>query len=217
MASATLSPVALTLTDTPPHEALQWWWHVRQADPDTVRAFTDDAPRTFAALHTLLVTGTYLFYLAQDPLGDVMGAMWLHDLVRDEEGIPRAGWLGTYVLPAHRGARTTQAMWFLMRDAVEARGVRSVYIASHWANTRAHRVAEVHLGFHPVGLFPAFACFGGELTDCVILSMRLDDIGEAWALAYERARCQGAEDRGNQARLPRLRTLPAQKELISID
>jgi len=33
MASATLSPVALTLTDTPPHEVLQWWWHVRQADP----------------------------------------------------------------------------------------------------------------------------------------------------------------------------------------
>ena len=217
MASATLSPVALTLTDTPPHEVLQWWWHVRQADPDTVRAFTDDAPRTFAALHTLLVTGTYLFYLAQDPLGDVMGAMWLHDLVRDEEGIPRAGWLGTYVLPAHRGGRTTQAMWFLMRDALEARGVRSVYIASHCANTRAHRVAEVHLGFHPVGLFPAFARFGGELTDCVILSMRLEDIGEAWALAYERARRQGAEDQGKQAQLTRLRPFPAQKELISID
>jgi len=47
--------------------------------------------------------------------------------------------------------------------------------------------------------------------------MRLEDIGEAWALAYERARGQGAEDRGNQARLTRLRTLSAQKELISID
>src|SRR5690242_11256156 len=123
MASATLSPLALTLTDTPSHEMLQRWWHVRQADPDTACAFTDDAPRTFAALHTLLVTGAHLFYLAQDHFGDVMGAMWLHDLVRDEVGIPRAGWLGTYVLPAHRGARTTQTTWFLMRDALEARGV----------------------------------------------------------------------------------------------
>jgi RimJ/RimL family protein N-acetyltransferase len=196
---------------------LQQWWHVRQADPDTARAFTDDAPRTFVALHTLIGTSAYLFYLAQDPLGDVMGAMWLHDLVYDEEGIPRAGWLGTYVLPAHRGARTTQTMWFLIRDALEARGVRSVYIASHYANTRAHRVAEVHLGFHPVGLFPAFARFGGQPTDCVILSMRLEDIGEAWALAYERARRQGAEDQGTQTRLTCLRPFPAQQELVSID
>lgn len=196
MASATLSPIALTLTDTPSREVLQRWWDSRQADPDIACAFTDDAPRTFAALHTLLVTGAYMFYLAQDPLGDVMGAMWLHDLVRDEEGIPRAGWLGTYVLPAHRGTRTTQAMWFPIRDALERRGVRSVYIASHYANTRAHRVAEVHLGFHRVGLFSAFARFGGEPTDCMILSMRREDMGEAWALAYQRACCQGAENRG---------------------
>jgi RimJ/RimL family protein N-acetyltransferase len=217
MASTTLSPVVLTLTNMPPREMLQRWWQVRQADPDTAVAFTDDAPRTFAALHTLIVTDAYLFYLAQDPLGDVIGAMWLHDLVRDEEGIPRAGWLGTYVLPAHRGVRTTQAMWFLIRDALEARGVRSVYIASHCANTRAHRVAEVHLGFHHVGLFPAFARFSGQPTDCVILSMRLEDIGEAWALAYERARRQEAEDQGTQARRTRLRPFPAQKELISIE
>jgi len=217
MASATLSPSVPTITDTPPRELLQRWWRVRQADPDTARAFTDDAPRTFAELRTLIVTDTYLFYLAHDSIDDVLGAMWLHDLVCDEAGVPRAGWLGTYVLPPHRGARTTQAMWLLIRDALEARGVRSVYIASHHANTRAHRVAEVHLGFHPVGMFPAFARFGGKPTDCMILSMRPEDMGEAWALAYERASHQGTDDRSRNARRTLLRTLPAQQKHVAID
>jgi len=217
MASTTLSPIALTITDTPPREVLHRWWRVRQADPDTARAFTDDAPHTFAELHTLIVTGAYLFYLAQDSIGDVVGAMWLHDLVHDEEDLPRAGWLGTYVLPTHRGTRTTQAMWLLIRDALEARGVQSVYIASHRDNTRAHRVAEVHLGFYPVGMFPAFARFGGQLTDCLILSMHPEDIGEAWALAYERACHQGADGLVSHPLRTRLRTLPAQTEHIIID
>ena len=199
MASVTLSPIDFTLTNTPSRGVLQRWWDIRQADPDIACAFTDDAPRTFAVLHTLIVTGAYMFYLAQDPFGDVLGAIWLHDLVRDEAGIPCAGWLGTYVLPAHRGTRTTQAMWFPIRGALERRGIRSVYIASHHANTRAHRVAEVHLGFHPVGRFSAFARFGGELTDCMILSMRREDTGEAWALAYQRAHLQRAEDRERKA------------------
>lgn len=217
MAVATLSPSALTIIDTPPREVLHRWWRVRQADPDTARAFTDDAPRTFTELHTLIVTDAYRFYVAQDAVDDVVGAMWLHDLVRDEEGVPRAGWLGTYVLPPHRGARTTQGMWLLIRDALEARGVRSVYIASHRANTRAHRVAEVHLGFHPVGMFPAFARFGGHPTDCLILSMRAEDMGEAWVAAYERAHHQGANDRGSHVLLTRSRTLPAQQEDRAID
>jgi RimJ/RimL family protein N-acetyltransferase len=155
-------------------------------------AFNDDAPQHFAAFYQHLVTGDYLFYLAQDETGQVVGAMWLHDVVRDTDSRPQAGWLGTYVLPAHRGVRTTQAMWALIREALDALGVHSVYIASHHANTRAHRVAEHHLGFYRVDLFPAFALFGGQPTDCLILSMRREDLAEAWALAYTRARRQVA-------------------------
>jgi len=202
----------LAITDTPARKALQQWWRVRQADPESLMAFTDDAPRTFAALSRCIATGEWLFYLAQAAPDDVIGAMWLHDLVWDEDGLPRAGWLGTYVVPASRGARTTQAMWLLIRDALEARGVRSVYIASHHANTRAHRVAEVHLGFHPVGIFPAFARFGGQPTDCMILCMRPEDMGEAWALAYERSRQQEAGRRVRLALPVRQPALPMQQK-----
>src|SRR5262245_13413303 len=177
---------ALTITDTPPRHALQLWWYARQVDPDSVTAFSDDAPKDFAAFCMQIVTGTYLFYLARNSTDDVVGAMWLHDIVRDADATPRAGWIGTYVLPAHRGLHTTKAMWGLVRDALQTRGVRSVYIASHYANTRAHRVAETHLGFHRVGIFPAFTRFRGHPTNCVILSLHQEDMGEAWALAYVR-------------------------------
>jgi RimJ/RimL family protein N-acetyltransferase len=181
------STLTITITDTPRLDDLQLWWHARQTDPDSAIAFTDDAPQDFAGLYHRIVTGDYLFYLARDCAGQIVGAMWLHDLVRGADDTPRAGWLGTYVLTTCRGVRTTQAMWTLTREALEARGVRSVYIASHHTNTRAHRVAEYHLGFYKVDVFPAFALFGGTPTDCLILSMRREDMAEAWAMAYIRS------------------------------
>lgn len=186
-----LESAALTITDTPARDDLQVWWQARQSDPGTVIAFTDDGPQDFAELCYRIETGDFMFYLTRGSAGDIIGAMWLHDLVQDPDGTPRAGWLGTYVLPAHRGARTTQAMWELVREAVTAAGMQSVYIASHHANTRAHRVAEHHLGFYRVDLFLSFAFFGGRPTDCLILSMRQEDAAEAWALAYTRALKQG--------------------------
>jgi RimJ/RimL family protein N-acetyltransferase len=187
MATETLTaPSTLTITDTPSLDDLRLWWHARQTDPDRTVAFTDDAPQDFAGLYHRIATGDYLFYLARDS-EQVVGAMWLHDLVRGANNTPRAGWLGTYVLPACRGVRTTQAMWALTREALEARGVHSVYIASHHTNTRAHRVAERHLGFYKVDIFPAFALFGGLPTDCLILSMRREDMAEAWTMAYTRS------------------------------
>jgi hypothetical protein len=192
MAIATsLEYAALTITDTPARDDLQVWWQARQSDPGKVLAFTDDGPQDFAELCYRIETGDFMFYLARDSTGDVMGAMWLHDLVRDTDGTPRAGWLGTYVLLAHRGVHTTQAMWELVREAVTGVGMQSVYIASHHANTRAHRVAEHHLGFYRVDLFPSFALFGGKPADCLILSMRQEDAAEAWVLAYTRAWKQG--------------------------
>jgi RimJ/RimL family protein N-acetyltransferase len=207
----------LTITDTPPHHALQLWWCTRQGDPDGSTAFSDDAPNDFAAFCTQIATGAYLFYLARDSTGEVVGGMWLHDIVRDTDATPRAGWIGTYVLPAYRGLHTTKAMWVLVRDALQARGVRSVYIASHYANTRAHRVAETHLGFHRVGIFPAFARFGGRPTDCVILCMHWEDIGEAWALAYVRAQHQEVSSPIHADATQAQCILSAQKEVLTID
>ncbi len=105
-----------TLTATPTLNDLRHWWETRQADPDTITAFTDDSPQNFAGLLDHINTQEYLFYLAfQEGIG--VGAMWLHDIVRGEEGAPRAGWLGTYVLPQHRGRRTTHEMWTLANAA----------------------------------------------------------------------------------------------------
>jgi acetyltransferase (GNAT) family protein len=142
-----------------------------------VLAFTDHSPRNFVELLECIASGEYLFYLAHQ--GDtVIGAMWLHNMVYDPDGTPRAGWLGTYVLSEHRGQHTTQTMWLLVCKALAALEVQSIYIASHHANTRAHVVAERHLGFHRVDPY------------YVILSMRQEDTAEAWVLAYARARTQ---------------------------
>ena len=183
------TPFDITITALSTLHDLRHWWETRQADVDSVLAYTDDSPRNFVELLECITSGEYLFYLAKR--GDtVVGAMWLHDVVYDQDGTPRAGWLGTYVLPEHRGQHTTQTMWLLVRKALTALGVQSVYIASHRANTRAHVVAERHLGFHRVDTYPAFAHCQGVLTDYVILSIRQEDMAEAWALAHARARTQ---------------------------
>jgi RimJ/RimL family protein N-acetyltransferase len=183
------APFDITITTLSTLNDLRHWWESRQADTEAATAFTDDSPRNFVELLERISSGEYLFYLAQR--GDtVVGAMWLHDTVYDPDSTPRAGWLGTYVLPEHRGRHTTQSMWLLVRKALTALGVQSIYIASHHANRRAHVVAERHLGFHRVDTYPAFAHCQGVLTDYVILSMRQEDMAEAWALAYARARLQ---------------------------
>ena len=205
MATSTLlNTTSLTITNTPRREELQVWWQTRCLDPECAIAFADTAPQDFAELSQRIATGEYLFYLARDDAAQVLGAMWLHDIVRDAEGTPRAGWLGTFVLPAYRGIHTTQAMWTQVRAAVELQGVLSVYIASHHANIRAHRVAEQHLGFHRVDLFPAFTCFAGLPTDCLILSMRREDMAEAWTMAYTRVHQQSTICRrtGEAPRVP---------------
>jgi RimJ/RimL family protein N-acetyltransferase len=187
--------LGINLTTTPALNDLRHWWEARRADPDSIMAFTDDAPQNFAQLLDCINTQAYLFYLAFHE-DIVAGGLWLHDIVWSEEGVPHAGWLGTYVLPAHRG-RTTLAMWELMSRDLIVRGVQSIYIASHHANTRAHVVAERHLGFHRVDVFPQFALCQGEKTDFLILCMREEDKAEAWALAYERAMKQfGSENSG---------------------
>jgi RimJ/RimL family protein N-acetyltransferase len=168
---------------------LRHWWETRQADVDSAIAFTDDAPRNFVELLERIASGQYLFYLAQQD-DTVVGAMWLHDVVYDPDGTPRAGWLGAYVLPEHRGQHMPQTMWLLVRKALMTLGVQSIYIATHHANTRAQIVVERHHGFHRVGTYPAFAYCQGVLTDYVILSMRQEDMAEAWALAHIRAKMQ---------------------------
>ena len=125
----------ITIPAVPTLNDLRHWWETRQADVDAAMAFTDGAPRNFVELLECITSGEYFFYLAQRG-NAVVGAMWLHDMVYDLDGTPRAGWLGTYVLPEHRGQHTTQTMWRLVRKALTALGVQSIYIASHQANTR---------------------------------------------------------------------------------
>jgi len=179
------TPADITITTVSTLNNLRHWWETRQADSDSAMAFTDNSPRNFVELLERITGGEYLFYLAQRD-DTVVGAMWLHDVVYDPDGTPRAGWLGTYVLPEHRGQHTTQTMWLLVHQALTAIGVQSIYIASHHANRRAHKVAERHLGFHRVGTYPAFAYCQGMRTDYVILSLRQEDMAEAWALAHAR-------------------------------
>lgn len=177
---------AVTLTGTPAINDLRHWWETRQSDPASTIAFTDDGPKNFSELLDCITSDAYLFYLASYG-ADPIGAMWLHDIIRTTNDTPRAGWVGTYVLPEHRGVRTTKAMWEIFYKTLTAVGVQHMYIASHYENTRAHAVAERHLGFHRVGVFPAFASCQGRPTDFLILSMNEADREEAWALAQARA------------------------------
>lgn len=183
------STPVMTITHAPDHHDLQHWWQVRQADPDAALGYADDAPQSFAELVERIDSGQYIFYLAHDA-DTVVGALWMHDIIRDPDGTPRVGWMGTYVLPDHRGRQTTQAMWELTHNALVELGVQSIYWASHHKNTRSHAIAERHLGLYRVGVYPAFTWFGGEPTDCVIFATYEKDIEAAWHLAKMRVEQQ---------------------------
>src|SRR5687767_6739818 len=107
----------LSLTNAIPHHDLRHWWDIRQADPDSVIAFTDESPRHFIELVDRIRSGAYRFYMAYQE-ARVAGAMWLHDIVYGSHGMPCAGWLGTYVLPERRGVSTTRQMWEQMHEVL---------------------------------------------------------------------------------------------------
>ncbi len=191
-----LAPV-LTISATPALNDLEYWWQVRQSDPDAASGYADDAPQSFVELVERIDSGQYLLYLAY-AADEVVGALWMHDITRDADGTPRVGWMGTYVLPDHRGRQTTQSMWELTHCALVELGVQSIYWASHYKNTRSHAIAERHLGLHRVAVYPAFTLFDGEPTDCVIFSTYETDIGSAWEQATMRVKQQLAASNATQ-------------------
>jgi RimJ/RimL family protein N-acetyltransferase len=185
----------LMITDRPPVEALHVWWEARQADPACAVAFADNAPQNFVGLYTQIVTGAYILYLGCDEEGQVVGAMWLHDLQCDPAGSPHTGWIGAYVLPAFRQTGLATSMWHQVRACLEARGIRHVFAAVHLANIRSQAYATRHMGLHEVGRFAQFTWFGGVLTDCLIYTLHPEDAAQAWALAHVRARAQARDFR----------------------
>ncbi len=183
------APPAITVTNAPSRYDLQYWWQVRQSDPDTALGFADDAPQSFEELLDRIDSGEYLFYLAHCA-DEVVGGLWMHDIIRDPDGTPRVGWIGAYVLSGHRGRHTTHVMWTLTHNTFVELGVRSIYWASHHKNTPSHTVAERHIGLYRVGIYRGFTLFGGEPTDCVIYATYEKDIESAWEWAKQRAEQQ---------------------------
>ena len=179
---------ALHLTQTPSVEELRHWWAHRQADPDCAIAFADTAPQCFAEQLERLRSGTHLLYLGRTLHGEVVGAVWLHDVQYDPAGTPQAGWVGAYVLPAFRRSGMATTLWEHVRRALTAQGTTQVFAAVHIANRRSHAYATRHMGLRCVGLFPAFTRFSGVWTDCWIYTLRSEDADAAWQAAQERAR-----------------------------
>jgi GNAT superfamily N-acetyltransferase len=184
------SPRTLTITDRPTVEALRTWWDARQADPDCALAFADNAPQNFSELYTRIATEAYIFYLVCVEASEIAGAMWLHDVQSDLDGTPCAGWVGAYVLPAHRHTGLAAAMWQHIHMRLEARGVRHFFAAVHIANVRSQVYATRHMGLHVVDRFEKFTRFGGMLTDCLIYTLHPEDAADAWASAQARAQQQ---------------------------
>jgi hypothetical protein len=116
---------------------------------------------------------------------EVAGALWLHDLVRQEEGIVVAGWVGCYFLPDYRGP-LVNPMWQLARQYWESVGVEHFFSAVHVAN-RSSQMITRSTRFHRVGRFPRFMQCQGRPVDVMIYTLHGEDMTLAWQLASARA------------------------------
>jgi hypothetical protein len=100
------TPSDITITALSTLNDLRHWWETRQADVDSVIAYTDGSPRNFVELLECITSGKYLFHRAKQ--GDtVVGPMRLHVIIYNPDGTPRAGWLGTYVVRQRVGYDVT--------------------------------------------------------------------------------------------------------------
>src|SRR5213593_2932902 len=104
-AMTTRGPI-LAVTESPTTEQLQGWWEAMQRDDLSV-AYADSFPATLTDFCREVAQDEMILLLCLID-DQVVGALWLHDLLHRCDGTVSAGWFGGYFLPAYRGRLAVQ-------------------------------------------------------------------------------------------------------------
>ena len=110
----------------------------------------------------------------------------MHDLLYNETGGLRGGWLGGHIIQAARrpyGWALSEATLKTLRTA----GLAHVFAAVNVHNRRSQAYVSRGLRFTRVTDYKNFTLFSGQVTDVVIYAWRRDDYHLALAEARKRA------------------------------
>ena len=171
----------LSVTDTPTPAQMRVWWNALQADPSRDQAYTHKMPQDITTFLQEAPMVSVLLDKAQ-----VCGAYWFHDVGTTPEGL-RYGWGGAYLVPACRSQHSA-AIGQAFVEIAARRGILVWCIATRADNLAAQRFGERYMGLHRVGVYPAWAPFGGQWRDVVLYVKRPQDATRCWELAAQRAR-----------------------------
>lgn len=156
------------------------WWHDLVRDPLVPEVFTDMMPTSLAAfLAPDHIKATVLL----DDETTVLGAFWLHDY-GFWAGHPYT-WCGVYIRPQYRHSLSA-ALGRAMRRCCRHYGYRTIFVACRQANVAAQRFAERAFGLRPLGVYPRWAPFEGQLDDVMLFTARREDAALCWQVAEER-------------------------------
>jgi hypothetical protein len=153
------------------------------ADPEDLRvAFNDLMPVDLA---TFLRQDLLLVLIHHEE--EIASAGWLHDVVRDAQGVIREGWIGGWVAKPFRGRLGIRG-WRLALEHFLAHGVVHIHSSINTANRASLLFTRRMMGFTVVGIFPQLSPYHGVPTDVYILTRRAEDRSRAWQRAEELAR-----------------------------
>ena len=175
----------IRLVSEPTNEELLRYWEARQADPLVPVFYSDTGPKSFDAFLATIDSGGYVFRLSLRGQ-ELLGAIWLHDIERDSDGLVTDAWIGGYALPDARGRHLLRAMWDLFRPICKQLGVWHIHGGTRKDNEIGYHCAHTQFDLCDVGIFPKFTTFEGVEHDCYIFTLQPQDKERAWKMAYTR-------------------------------
>ena len=167
----------------PKSEELEVFWQTFSADPIRYGAYLDTLATTLPDFLAPVERGEMEFWgLFVD--GELAGASWIHD-IKPFDGV-RSGWMASYYFPDYRGVLGRNGIRLAIQTAADA-GIPHLFTGTVQSNRVAQRCA-IGSGYHLLGYVEDFGYFGGKLDTLALFTLKLEDEGEAWSQAEERAR-----------------------------
>jgi len=178
----------LEILTRPTEKQIMELWESRLSIPEEIQyAFADASPTRDEFLHSL-EKREIICFISRNREGNLVSAIWLHDLERNYEGVIRTGWLGGYAFPNYRGSTSIKAFRMMLDHTVNC-GIRHIHTAIHIDNRKS--IACVRnksmLSFTYVCQYADWTTFGGCLSDAIIMTRDKRDKMLAWLCAQKLA------------------------------
>ncbi len=178
----------LEILDRPTEQEIMQLWEARLSIPEEIPYAFADASPTLDEFIQRVEKEELICHIARNDAGDLVSAIWLHDLERDCDGEIRVGWLGAYAFPDYRGSMSVKAIR-MMLDYAEDYGISHIHTAIHVDNRKSLACARSKsmMSFTYVCKFVDWTTFGGCLSDAIIFTRNQGDKMLAWLCAQNLA------------------------------